>query len=65
MLHDYTQSGDGLKRRQTGGENSDPSNKLYITADDILERRGYSNAPFNSALTGAGDNILARLAGSR
>jgi hypothetical protein len=60
MLHDYTQGGDALKRRQTGGENSDPSNKLYITADDIIERRGYSIAPFNPALTGAGDNILAR-----
>ncbi len=35
MLHDYTQGGDALKRRQTSGENSDPSNKLYITADDI------------------------------
>ena len=60
MLHDYTQGGDALKRRQTGGENSDPSNKLYITADDIIERRGYSIEPFNPALTGAGDNILAR-----
>ncbi len=27
---------------------------------DIIERRGYSIAPFNPALTGAGDNILAR-----
>ena len=35
MLHDYTQGADALKRRQTGGENSDPSNKLYITANDI------------------------------
>jgi hypothetical protein len=40
MLHDYIQGGDALKRRQTGGENSDPSNKLYITANDIIERRG-------------------------
>ena len=51
---------DALKRRQTGGENSDPSNKLYITAGDIIERRGYSLAPFNPAGTGAADNILAR-----
>ena len=27
MLHDYTQGADALKRRQTGGENADPSNK--------------------------------------
>jgi hypothetical protein len=60
MLHDYTQGGDALKRRQTGGENSDPSNKLYVTANDIIERRGYSIAPFDPALTGVGDNILAR-----
>ena len=39
MLHDYTQGADALKRRQTGGENSDPSNKLYITDGDIIERR--------------------------
>ena len=38
MLHDYTQGGDALKRRQTGGENSDPSNKLYVTSNDIIER---------------------------
>ena len=60
MLHDYSQGADALKRRQTGGENSDPSNKLYITAGDIIERRGYSLAPFNPAGTGAADNILAR-----
>jgi len=60
MLHDYTQGADALKRRQTGGENSDPSNKLYITDGDIIERRGYSLAPFNPALTGANDNMLAR-----
>ncbi len=47
MLHDYT-----------GGENSDPSNKLYITADDIVERRSYSTAPFDPAP--AALNILAR-----
>jgi hypothetical protein len=47
MLHDYSQGADALKRRQTGGEISDPSNKLYITAGDIIERRGYS--PFNPA----------------
>jgi hypothetical protein len=61
MLHDYTQGGDALKRRQTGGENSDPSNKLYITENDIVERRGYSIAPFDptndSKFT---DNMLAR-----
>jgi hypothetical protein len=60
MLHDYSQGADALKRRQTGGENSDPSNKLYITAGDIIERRGYSLAPFDPAGTGAADNILAR-----
>ena len=49
-----------LKRRQTGGENSDPSNKLYITADDIRERRGYSIAKFDPALTKETDNMLAR-----
>ena len=59
MLHDYSQGADALKRRQTG-ENSDPSNKLYITAGDIIERRGYSIAPFNAGGTGAADNILAR-----
>ena len=60
MLHDFTQGADSLKRRKTGGENSDPSNKLYITNGDIIERRGYSLAPFGGALTGANDNILAR-----
>ena len=61
MLHDYTQGGDALKRRQTGGENSDPSNKLYILADDIMERRGYSIAPFDAANdTKNTDNMLAR-----
>ena len=48
MLHDYTQGADALKRRQTGGENSDPSNKLYITSNDIIERRGYSIAPLEN-----------------
>jgi hypothetical protein len=42
MLHDYTQGADALKRRQVGGENSDPSNKLYMVGNDIRERRGYS-----------------------
>ena len=61
MLHDYTQGGDALKRRQTGGENSDPSNKLYVTADDIIERRGYSIAPFDTANdTKFTENMLAR-----
>ena len=40
MLHDYTQGADALKRRQVGGENSDPSNKLYMLANNIQERRG-------------------------
>jgi hypothetical protein len=60
ILHDLSQGGDALKRSQTGGENSDPSNKLYITAGDIIERRGYSLAPFDPAATGEADNILAR-----
>ena len=59
MLHDYTQGSDALKRRQTGGENSDPSNKLYITATDILERRGYSVGPLVAG-TGPADNIISR-----
>ena len=59
MLHDYTQGADALKRRQTGGENSDPSNKLYMTDGDIIERRGYSLAPWNDQ-AGADGNILAR-----
>jgi hypothetical protein len=42
MLHDYTQGADALKRRQVGGENSDPSNKLYMVGNNIVERRGYS-----------------------
>ena len=45
LLHDYTQGADALGRRQAGGENSDPSNKLYLTDGDIIERRGYSIAP--------------------
>jgi hypothetical protein len=60
MLHDYTQGADDLKRHQTGGENSDPSNKLYITADDIRERRGYSIAKYDPAATGVNDSIPAR-----
>jgi hypothetical protein len=62
MLHDYSQGADALKQRQTGGENSDLSNKLYITADDIIERRGYSLAPFDeaAAATIMNDNVLAR-----
>ena len=59
MLHDYTQGADALKRRQTGGENSDPSNKLYITDGDIIERRGYSIAPF-AAGNDPNGNHLAR-----
>ena len=47
MLHDYTQGADALKRRVVGGENSDPSNKLYMVANDIRERRGYSMGLFN------------------
>jgi hypothetical protein len=49
MLHDYTQGADALKRRIVGGENSDPSNKLYIVGNDIIERRGYSIAKYDSA----------------
>ena len=49
MLHDYTQGADALKRRCVGGENSDPSNKQYIVGNDIIERRGYSIAPFDAA----------------
>ena len=62
LLHDYTQGGDALKRRQAGGENADPSNKLYLLAGDIQERRGYSVAPFDAAVgaTGLLDNVLAR-----
>ncbi|MFN9918137.1 MAG: hypothetical protein ACK53L_36470, partial [Pirellulaceae bacterium] len=49
MLHDYTQGADALLRRQTGGENSDPSNKLYLLDNgDIVERRGYSMPPATS-----------------
>jgi hypothetical protein len=42
MLHDYSQGADALKGRGVGGENSDPSNKLYMAGNDIRERRGYS-----------------------
>ncbi len=48
MLHDYTQGADALKRRIVGGENSDPSNKLYMVANDIRERRGYSLGKFSA-----------------
>jgi hypothetical protein len=48
MLHDYTQGADALKRRGVGGENSDPSNKLYMVGNDIRERRGYSMGLFNA-----------------
>jgi hypothetical protein len=48
MLHDYTQGADALKRRQVGGENSDPSNKLYMVGNDIVERRGYSIGRLNA-----------------
>jgi hypothetical protein len=47
MLHDYTQGADALKRRQVGGENSDPSNKLYMLSNDIRERRGFSLGKFS------------------
>ena len=47
MLHDYTQGADALKRRAVGGENSDPSNKLYMVGNDIIERRGYSIGKIN------------------
>ena len=48
MLHDYTQGADALKRRQVGGENSDPSNKLYMLANNIQERRGFSLGKFSA-----------------
>ena len=48
MLHDYTQGADALKRRQVGGENSDPSNKLYMVGNNIVERRGYSIGRLNA-----------------
>jgi hypothetical protein len=48
MLHDYTQRADALKRRQVGGENSDPSNKLYMVGNNIVERRGYSIGRLNA-----------------
>jgi len=52
MLHDYTQGADALQRRQTGGENSDPSCKLYLIGGDIVERRGYSIGTIeNGAIT--------------
>jgi hypothetical protein len=47
MLHDYTQGADALKRRQVGGENSDPSSKFYIAGNDILEHRGYAISRYN------------------
>ena len=58
ILYDYTQGGDALKRRQTGGENADPSNKQYIVGNDIIERRGYSIAPLNAAGGGGVPAIL-------
>jgi hypothetical protein len=61
LLHDYTQGADALGRRQAGGENADPSNKLYLLSNDIQERRGYSIAPFNAAAdTDLLHNVLAR-----
>ena len=61
LLHDYTQGADALGRRQAGGENADPSNKLYLLSNDIQERRGYSIAPFNAAAdSNLLDNVLAR-----
>ena len=48
MLHDYTQGADALKRRQVGGENSDPSNKLYMVGNDIKENRGFALGLFNN-----------------
>ncbi len=48
MLHDYTQGADALKRRQVGSENSDPSNKLYMVGNNIVERRGYSIGRLNA-----------------
>ena len=48
MLHDYTQGADALKRRQVGGENSDPSNKLYMLGNEIRERRGFGLGAFSA-----------------
>ena len=48
MFHDYTQGADALKRRSVGGENSDPSNKLYMVGNDIRERSGYSMGLLNA-----------------
>jgi hypothetical protein len=48
MLHDYTQGSDALKRRSVGGENADPSNKLYMLANNIQEWRGYSLGKFSA-----------------
>jgi hypothetical protein len=56
ILHDYTQGGDTLKRRQTGGENADPSCKKYIVGNDIIERRGYSMGVYNEAVPNQEDN---------
>ena len=57
MLYDYTQGADALKRRSVGGENADPSNKQYIVGSDIIERRGYSIAPYD-AVNDANNDVL-------
>jgi hypothetical protein len=57
MLHDYTQGADALKRRCVGGENADTSNKQYVVGNDIVERRGYSIAPFDP-LDDANNDVL-------
>ena len=58
ILYDYTQGGDALKRRQTGGENADPSCKHYLIGNQIIERRGFSIAPLNPV---AGGGVALRV----
>ena len=60
MLHDYTQGADALKRRSVGGENADPSNKLYMLANNIQERRGYSLGKFSAANDTLNDAVRDR-----
>jgi hypothetical protein len=60
MLHDYTQGADALKRRSVGGENADPSNKLYMLANNIQERRGYSLGKFSATDDSLNDVVRDR-----
>ena len=42
ILSDLTQGADALKRRQVGGENTDPSNKIYLhTNGEPIAARGF------------------------